>query len=168
MSWLLTLVPKPYLLIAGFAAIVAGISVAYFKGYRAAERQYAQQLVEQLVKEREYLEAADLMGREIVKAYNTKQAETKVVYRTIKERVYENTSGAVCLNSDAARLWDDALLGNLPETSAGAVETPARTYTDAEVVANAVENFEMYKQCRNQLNSLIDWHEKVEAMDGPK
>lgn len=168
MSWLSTLVPKPYLLIAGLATIVALLTFTYFKGYRAAERQYTQQLVEQLVKEREYLDAVDLMGREIVKAYNTKQVETKVVYRTIKEKVYENTSGTVCLNADAARLWDDALLSIMPNPTTRAAETPARAYTDTEVVTNAIDNFELYKQCRDQLNSLIDWHEKVEAMDGPK
>lgn len=168
MMGLLTLVPKPYLILGVVLALVATHSVAYYKGYQRAEDAQAALIVEQWKKEQELQQAIEEMEEEIVKAYQAAEAKEKIVYRTIKEKVYETTSGAVCIGDSTARLWDDALFGNMPDASTGAVEETSRTYTDAEVTTNAIENFEQYKECRNQLNALIDWHEKVESINGAK
>lgn len=164
----LSIIPKPYLYLGLALALVATHGYAYFKGYKRAEDAQAALIVEQWKKEQELQQAYDHASRELVKAYQTKQAESKIVYRTIREIVNEKSTGAVCLGDVTARLWDDALIGNLPDTTTGTAETSTGTYTDAEVLNNAVENFEQYKDCRDQLNALIDWHEKVEAVDAAK
>lgn len=168
MIGLLTLVPKPYLILGAVLALAATHGVAYYKGYQRAEHAQAALIVEQWKKEQELKVAYNHASKELVKAYQAAQTKEKIVYRTIKEKVYEKATGAVCLNNSTAGLWDDALFGNMPDTSTRAVEETSRTYTDAEVVTNAVENFEQYKECRSQLNALIDWHEKVEAVNGAK
>lgn len=168
MIGLLTLVPKPYLILGAVLALVATHGAAYYKGYQRAEDSQAALIVEQWKKEQELRAAYDIASKELVKAYQAAEVKEKIVYRTIKEKVYEKTTGAVCLNSSTAGLWDDALFGSMPDTSTGAIEETSRTYTDAEVVTNAVNNFEQYKECRSQLNALIDWHEKVEAINGAK
>jgi hypothetical protein len=74
--------------------------------------------------------------------------------------VSHETSGRVCFDDGAGRLWNDALSGVLPEASTRAAKEANGTYTDEEVLTNAVQNFEQYNECRAQLNALIDWHEK--------
>jgi len=168
MFGLLALIPKPYLIIATLAALVASHSIAYFKGYQSAERKASEELVQQLTKEREYLAALDKMGREIVKAHNEKEAATRVIYRNIKEKIKDETVGRVCFSDNAAGLWNDSLFGAVPDTPTRTTKKTTGAYSDAEVLTNAVENFEQYTACRAQLNALIDWHEKVEKTNAAK
>lgn len=93
------------------------------------------------------------------RAQETEQ-KTRIVYRTIKEGIPNVTDHRICFaDSHALSLWNRALQG-MPTTAAGATQAPGGTAaTDAEVLTNAVENFEQYKQVRDQLNALIDWIE---------
>lgn len=103
------------------------------------------------------------LSRHLVKRYQEVEAKKKVVYRTIKEKVYVETSGKLCFSANAVKLWNEALVGEavLPPTSTGASEAPGGTgATDTEVLANAVDNFELAAECRDQLNALIDWYEE--------
>jgi len=165
---LLTLVPRPYLILGLVFALIASHGFAYFKGYKRAEDAQASQMIEVLKRERELLAAYDVVSRELVSALQVKQADTKIVYRTITKEIPNATTGRVCFNNDAASLWNDALKGSVSETPTGAAKASTGTYSDAEVLTNAAENFEQYTACRQQLNALIDWHEKVEAVDATK
>lgn len=103
----------------------------------------------------------DKENRELTKKYQEAQASTRIVYRTIEKRVKDETSNRACLDAGAVGVWNSALWG-LPQATAGTAETTSRPdpATDREVLSNAVENMAQYKECRDQLNALIDWHEK--------
>lgn len=159
MSWLLNVIPKPYLI--GFAVFLLASThiTAYYKGYQSRDNKAKVELAKQAKAKLEAIAAYDLISRELVKAYQQKQVETKIVYRTIKEKVKDETTGSVCFNDSASRLWDSALQGVLPETTPRVAEKTTSTYTDEQILTNAIENFELYKDCREQLNALIDWHD---------
>src|SRR5688500_10224767 len=38
-------------------------------------------------------------------------AETRVVYRTIKEKVYEKNDNRICFDAESLSLWNDAIAG---------------------------------------------------------
>jgi hypothetical protein len=65
-------------------------------------------------------------------------------------------------------VWNSALTGNLPNPPTGTVKETTSTdtfgATDTEVLTNVIENFEQYKQVRDQLNALIDWYENIESV----
>jgi hypothetical protein len=105
-------------------------------------------------------EAYDVLSREVVKKYNEKEAKTVIEYRTIKGKIDDVTDNRICFaDNNALSLWNNALNG-VSSTPTGTTEETTRTSaTDKEVITNAIENFEQYKQARDQLNSLIDWYE---------
>ena len=108
-------------------------------------------------------EAYDVLSREVVKKYNEKEAVTTIVYRDLKRKVDDVTDNRICFaDSNALSLWNSSLSG-MPHTSTGtSKEAPSTdTATDKQVLENVIENFEQYKRARDQLNSLIDWYEKV-------
>lgn len=106
------------------------------------------------------LEKRDQENRVLTKKYQETQASTKIVYRTIEKRVKDETSNRACLDVGAVGVWNSALWG-LPTAPARVAEAPGKpdTATDREVLGNAVENMAQYKECRDQLNALIDWHD---------
>lgn len=123
----------------------------------ALEREKA---ADELVKQKD---GYDEVSRFLVKRLQEVKGKDRVVYRTIKEKVYESTSGAVCLGADAVSVFNASLTGDLPEPQPGPAGAPAGASeagaTDTEVLSAAVANNEQYKACRDQLNALIDWHE---------
>lgn len=108
----------------------------------------------------------DKENRDLTKKLQEAAAQTRIVYRTIEKRVKDETDNRACLNAGAVSLWNSALWGGLPATSPGTTETPSRsdTASDREVLGNAVENMAQYKECRDQLNALIDWHEQEQSV----
>jgi hypothetical protein len=159
---------NPYAALALIVLLGVSHGYAYFKGVRNCENKAKLELIKQYEKEREYLVQIDTLGRELVKAYSEKRVETKTVYKTITKEIPNATTGAVCFNSDAGRLWNDSLFGNMSDATSGTTDEAARAFTDDIVLINAVQNFEQYTECRQQLNALIDWHEKVAEQNATK
>jgi hypothetical protein len=151
---------NPWTALALTFALIASHGFSYYKGYQSASDKAKVQLLKETQAKVEAMNAYELVSREYVKAFQTKQVETKIIYRTIKEQIKDETTGKLCLNDDAGRLWNNALEGVLPKTATGTVATPEPTYSDEAILTNAIENFEQYNDCRAQLNALIDWHEK--------
>lgn len=165
-SAVFSLVPKPYLVLGIILALVASHSLAYYKGYKRAEEKQAVLIVEQWKKEKEYLEAIDVLSRKAVEKQNEIETKDRVVYRTIIKEIPNATSNTLCFADSAVSLWNDALSGEVPEATSGAsTETSGASATDTEVLENAAENFHLYKNCRDRLNALIDWHESVEKVE---
>lgn len=141
--------------------IAVAIATAFGMGWKvhswktdAAEKKLLEQQLE-------LQKAYDTLSREVVIAYNRQEAKEKIVYRTLKQEIPNVTDNRICFADGAALgVWNNALSG-VPSTSAGTTKAPSATdtATDAEVLANVIENFEQYKAVRNQLNSLIDWYE---------
>ena len=143
------------------AIIAASLLIGFGGGWMvngwkhdAADKIQAEAYVQAMAKR-------DKENRDLTKKYQEAQANTRIVYRTIEKRVKDETSNRACLDAGAVGVWNSALRG-LPTASTGTVETSGGpdTATDREVLGNAVENMAQYKECRDQLNALIDWHEK--------
>lgn len=151
---------NPYIILALVVGLTVSHSFVFYKGHEYAQLKATKEINKAQEEKIRAMYAYDVASRELVKAYQNKEVETKIVYKTIKERVKDETTGHVCFNDGAVSVWNNALEGVLPETSTGVVEETSRAYSDEEVLSNAVENFEQYNSCREQLNALIDWHEK--------
>jgi hypothetical protein len=103
----------------------------------------------------------------VVAKFETQQAEQVIKYRTLKGQVKDVTDNRICFADSAAlSVWNSALTGNLPNPPTGTAKetTSTDTATDTEVLTNVIENFEQYKQVRDQLNALIDWYENNEMI----
>lgn len=154
------LLTNPWVILSLLVALLGTHGFVYYKGWDSRDNKAKIELAKEVQARVAALEAYDKVSREYVKKLQVAQAETKVVYRTIKERVKDETTGRVCFDDKSVRLWNDALQGNVSETSTRATEETSRTYSDEVVLNNAVQNLEQYKECRDQLNSLITWHEE--------
>jgi hypothetical protein len=98
--------------------------------------------------------------------FETQQAEQVIKYRTLKGKVPHVTDNRICFADSAAwGLYNSALTG-LPTAPTRTTKeaTSTDTVTDTEVLTNVIENFEQYKQVRDQLNALIDWYENNELI----
>lgn len=153
------LLTNPWIILSFILISTASHGYAYYKGYQSRDKAAQLEVKKELEAKLEAYKAYDLISREFVKKLQEKEVETKIVYRTIKEKVKDETRGRVCFDDGANRMWNDALKGSLSEAPTRAPEKTTRTYSDEVVLGNAVENFEQYKQCRDQLNALITWHE---------
>jgi hypothetical protein len=105
----------------------------------------------------------------VVVKFEQQQAEQVIKYRTLKGKVPHVTDNRICFaDSTALSVWNAALTGDLPKASTGTTKeaTSTNTFgaTDTEVLTNVIENFEQYKQVRDQLNALIDWYENNETV----
>ena len=158
--WLTNLIPAPYRLIAGIVALVVTVAAAFASGWIVKGWKVEASLLAEAEAKVEAMQAYNHISREFVKVYQLGQGKTKIVYRKIKDKTHDATTGNVCLNNSAGGLWNDALSG-VPSTPTRVTEEASRTYTDTAVLDNAVDNFEQYQECRAQLNALIDWHEKT-------
>ena len=150
---------NPYVILATVIFLGISHSFAFYKGYDYRDVKAKAELAKEYKEKIEALEAYDKISREFVKAYQKEEQQTKIVYRTIKEKVKDETVGRVCFDDGANRLWNDALEGSVPETPTRTTEEATSSYSDEVVLRNAIDNFEQYKDCRNQLNGLIDWYE---------
>jgi hypothetical protein len=149
--------------LGAFLCLLGGV---YIKGHsdgvdgERKEWQAAQtQVLETQLKE---VERVNKINADISAKLAQETARADANYRSYKDAIAKVTDGRICFTPDAWRVWITALGGkdNLPPTT-GATPSKAAGASDAEVLGNAVENFRQYKACREQLNSLIEWHKKV-------
>lgn len=143
------------------ASILVASAVSFTLGYNVSNWKHKSALYDQEQDALKEKAAYEELAIALVKRVQEEQAADKIVYRSIKESVNAKTNNVACLGVDAGRLWNDAWFG-VPSTAAGVVEEAARAdpFTDSEILTNQIENAEQYKECRRQLNALIDFHEK--------
>jgi len=144
--------------------IAGAIFTAFCTGWTVHGWKYDANLKEALQETIDLQQAYDRYAREVAVKFETQQAEQVIKYRTLKGKVPHVTDNRICFADSAAlSVWNSALTGNLPNPPTGTTETPSTTdtfsATDTEVLTNVIENFEQYKQVRDQLNALIDWYE---------
>src|SRR5690349_4631185 len=98
------------------AAILGGLIGWTVNGWRhdAAAKQQA---VAQLLQQRKN----DKKVRILTKKYQEAARNTRVVYRTITERIKDETADRTCLNAGAVSVWNDALSGT--STAPGTTES---------------------------------------------
>jgi hypothetical protein len=141
--------------------IAGAVLVAFTTGWTVHGWKYDANLKKALQDTIELQQAYDRYAREVVIKFEQQQADNVVIYRDIKRNIPNVTDNRICFaDSDALSVWNAALTGLPTTTTRTAKETTSTdTITDAEVLTNAVENFEQAKQVRDQLNALIDWYE---------
>ena len=141
--------------------IAGAVLVAFTTGWTVHGWKYDANLKKALQATIELQQAYDRYAREVVIKFEQQQADNVVIYRDIKRNIPNVTDNRICFaDSDALSVWNAALTGLPTTTTRTAKETTSTdTITDAEVLTNAVENFEQAKQVRDQLNALIDWYE---------
>ena len=102
-----------------------------------------------------------------VKITQKNLADTKIIYRTIKERIHDENDNRICFADAAALgLWNDAIAGKntpRPIATGAPAETNAIIATVEEVLSNAADNFETCNTNAIHHNALID---RIEALDG--
>ena len=140
---------------------VGAIFVAFCTGWVVHGWKYDANLKKALQDTIELQQAYDRYAREVVVKFEQQQAEQVIKYRTLKGKVKDVTDNRICFaDSNALSVWNSALTSDLPKAPTGTTETPSTaSATDTEVLTNVIENFEQYKQVRDQLNALIDWYE---------
>ncbi|TFW71417.1 hypothetical protein C3Y98_04745 [Methylotenera oryzisoli] len=92
--------------------------------------------------------------------------KAEIVYRTIKEKIYEKNDTDICFDAESLSLWNSAIAGadsNRPEPAREAAENEAIVASVEEVLVNASDNFETCNKNIIKHNALID---KVESLDG--
>jgi hypothetical protein len=141
--------------------IGGAIFVAFCTGWTVHGWKYDADLKEALQETIDLQQAYDRYAREVAVKFETQQAEQVIKYRTLKGKVPHVTDNRICFADSAAlSVWNSALTGDLPKAPTRTTETPSTaSATDTEALTNVIENFEQYKQVRDQLNALIDWYE---------
>ena len=141
--------------------IGGAVFVAFCTGWTVHGWKYDANLKKALQDTIELQQAYDRYAREVATKFQSQQAEQVIKYRTLKGKVKDVTDNRICFaDSNALSVWNSALTGDLPKATTGTAKTPTSTSaTDTEVLTNVIENFEQYKQVRDQLNALIDWYE---------
>jgi hypothetical protein len=96
-------------------------------------------------------------------------AETRVVYRTIKEKVYEKNDNRVCFDHESLSLWNDAIAGansdrTEPIRTATEIDsTEGYIATAEQVLINAADNYDICNSNNIKHNALLD---KLETLKG--
>ena len=144
--------------------IAGAVFIAFCTGWTVHGWKYDADLKEALQETIELQKAYDRYAREVAVKFENQQAEQVIKYRTLKGKVPHVTDNRICFADSAAlSVWNSALTGNLPTAPTGTTKETTSTdtfgATDTEVLTNVIENFEQYKQVRDQLNALIDWYE---------
>ena len=146
--------------------IGGAVFVAFCTGWTVHGWKYDANLKKALQDTIDLQQAYDRYAREVAVKFETQQAEQVIKYRTLKGKVPHVTDNRICFADSAAwGLYNSALTGDLPNPPTGTTETPSSaSATDTEVLTNVIENFEQYKQVRDQLNALIDWYENKDNL----
>lgn len=153
---------NPYLMLAGVILWLVTAIASFFYGehvealeWKAKEAEVAQQVQKEK-------DAADELGRALVKQIQQAQLERDIAYKKLQGKINEATDGRVCFaNTDALSLWNQSLGQNgMPPAPTGASKgATGASATDREVLANAAENFKQYIDCRAAYNALKHWNE---------
>lgn len=158
-----TMLLNPWVILGVIATLATSCTTGYVAGRKHEVNKWKAEQAEQLQAQIREREAYLANIAEMVKRYNEKKEKTRVIYREISNQVGDATSGGVCFSQPAVSLWNNALTGKdlLPSTSGRTNDSSSgSSATDTEALNNAVVNFEQYKQCRDQLNAIIDWKEQ--------
>ena len=163
------MIPLPFPINLKAVIIGAGILIAFIAGWTVNGWKHDAALKKALQETIELQKAYDDYAREVALKFQNQQAQQVIKYRVLKGKVKDVTDNRICFaDSNALSVWNSALTGDVPKTSAGTTKETSTTNTfgatDKEVLTNVIENFEQAKQIRDQLNALIDWFENNEEL----
>ena len=160
---------NPLTIISGFslqakALLVAGIAISSFiggwqvHGWRTQAKQATS-----ITKQIKTSDKLSTVIKQEAKQAQVAVAETKIIYRTIKEKISHENDTRICFADQfALSLWNDAISGKNTDRSSVASEATTTT-TVEQVLTNATENFETCNTNSINHNALID---TIEGLNG--
>lgn len=101
----------------------------------------------------------------VVQKAQINQAATKIIYRSIRERINEKNDNRVCFDdAESLQLWNRSIAGadqyrSEPARASdqiGTAENAAAIATVEQVLTNAAENFQICNENAIKHNALID------------
>ena len=147
-------------------AVVGGSGIfGYQKGVATTDAKWV--LAQQALQKQKDVEQEQLKKlAEIVTAdISTKDQKNHDLRAALSKKVTTVTDNRVCFASwDAARVWNESLSGkgSVPgDTVKPADPAPGASITDADLLANQVENGSRWRECRDHLQAIIDWNKQV-------
>ena len=164
---------NPLTLISGFslqtkALLIAGIAITSFAGgwhvhgWRTQAKQAAS-ITKQLKTSDTIVKTMQVDAKQAQVA----AVETKIIYRTIKEKIYAENDNRICFaDATALGLWNDAIAGkdsHRPSPTGKTAEPYSVVTTVEQVLTNATENFEICNTNNISHNALIDTIEKLDG-----
>ena len=162
---------NPLLFISGLslhvkALIIAGIVIASFaSGWTVHGWRTQAKVATSLGKQIKTADKLAIVIKSEAKQAQVEVAKTKIIYRTIKEKINDENDTRICFaDATALGLWNDAVSGkNTDRSSVAATPTTIEPITTKEVLTNAAENFETCNTNSINHNALID---TIEGLNG--
>lgn len=108
-------------------------------------------------------------SKPIIEKKVAEEQKTQIVYRTIREKIYEKNDTGICFDAESLKLWNDAIAGadnyrSKPARTPATDDAAERYVANVEqVLSNAADNFETCNRNSIKHNALI---EKVESLQG--
>lgn len=165
-GWVWGLIPVQFRIWVTIGVAVVALASAGYAGWTLRTWKADASEKQLLAAQVEALQAYEKISREFVIAYNAKRNGARIVYKTITKEIDNVTTGRLCLDPAAVRLWNNALDG-VPPPSGGAADNAGGAgeagASDKEVTSNATTNFEKWQACRTQLKALIEWHKATDS-----
>ena len=160
---------NPLTLISGFSLqakllVVAGIAIISFVGgWQVHGWRTQSKVATSLSKQIKTSDKLATVIKQEAKQAQVAVAETKIIYRTIKEKINDEKDTRICFADQfALSLWNDAISGKNTDRSSVASEATTTT-TVEQVLTNATENFETCNTNSINHNALID---TIEGLNG--
>lgn len=155
---------KGYAITAGLALVIGFTSGWQVQGWRKDAREAHGITQAQKTAQKLTVESAKIETKK-----QEQLQQTKIVYRTIRERINDAPDHRVCFDDNAVRVWNDAIAGAYlyrPEPAGSAGENDATETveaTTADILNNAANNYETCNANSIKHNALID---KIESLQG--
>lgn len=153
-----------YLLTA--LVVLGGTAIySYRKGVQMTDAKWvlsqAEAQKQKELEQQKLLELAELVTLDI----NKKDRANHDLRTKLSGQVKDVTDGRVCFaNLDALRVWNQSLLGESGVSGHSPKPVDSTTgagITDADILANQVENGSRWKECRDHLSQIIEWRKKT-------
>lgn len=151
--------------------LIVALSVASFvAGWRVAVWRNSHAQGVSIAKQEKTAQKAIVMADKIEETKQTRLGDTKIVYRTIREKINDENDQRICFaDANALQLWNDAIAGAdqsateriraTSETGANEAERADNANVVAsrkQVLTNAAENFQICNENAIKHNALID------------
>lgn len=164
----------PYSLQTKLITIAALCAAFFWAGWTVHGWKTDASLTRSIAKAEITRQSTEKKQAEIVKSSDSDLSQTKIVYRTIRERINDQNDQRICFADNAAlQLWNDAITGtnqHRSEPTAAPSETGTTQGDNNQTVAtvervlnNAAENFQICNESAIRHNALID---VVESLQG--
>lgn len=149
------------------AGLIAMLCVASFlAGWRVNAWRNAYSQGHSIAQQEKTAQKAIVQVDKVEETKQTRLGDTKIVYRTIREKINDENDQRICFaDTNALQLWNDAIAGaHQPTTElTGAASETGATESNAAIVAsveqvltNAAENFQTCNENAIKHNALID------------